>query len=215
MVVTQEHDSAEVLKRVLSDALRRTFGEVADSESQGSLTRSVVRNSWIRCLRDAFSTYYAPLSGSRRLAVFGGTPRPGECRASGVPTGIRRWSRWEFLHDVAVVGWDFTDAPYARDKTDPSKPRQIPIVARALWQVESEIAADGTQVAEDASKLKISTAANKPLIASFTGQREEQPWLDFLARTISGADGNRFVALVPNYKSDRGYAQWRKQPAPF
>lgn len=213
MAAVQDGEGVEVLKLVLPDAFRRTFGEVADSERRESLTRSVVRDCWVRCLRDAFAAFYAARLGPKRIAVFGGRPRPGESKGNGVSTGIPKWSRWEFLHDVAVVEWELTAAAYAKDRGNPLEPRSIPIVTRALWQVESEMAGNGTQVAEDASKLRVCTAANKLLIASFTGQRDQRPWLEFLARTMSGTDGNHFIALAPRYGDERGYAQWKTRLA--
>jgi hypothetical protein len=208
-------DGGEVLKVVIPAALRRTSAEVTRCDRLGNLTRTKVRESWINCLRDAFGEMYPSHCGSQRIAVFGGTPRPMQRKEGGVPTGIPGWSRWEFLHDVAVVEWEMTEAAFARDLTSPSDKRPVPVVTRAIWQVESELAGDGTKVAEDASKLRVCLADNKLLVASFTGRIEQERWLNFLARTMSGTDGSRFIAIVPNYGRTIGYEQWKQQSVPF
>jgi hypothetical protein len=208
-----EDNSVNVLRSVLPDALQRTFAELRAEEAKQSLAPSVVRDSWIRCLRDAFSNYYINHNGTKNIAVIGGKPRPNERNSAGVPTGIPQWARWEFLHDIAVVEWECALAAYARAINDPLQPRQIPIVTRALRQVESEIAGNGTQVAEDISKLVISSGANKLLVASYTRQYDERPWLEFLVRSMSRIDGDSFVALVPNYGAALGYGWWKAQTA--
>jgi hypothetical protein len=164
-------DGGEVLKAVIPAAVRKAASEVICFHEQNSLTPTKVRDTWINCLRDAFSEFYPSHLGSQRIATFGGKPRHGERKEIGVPSGIGNWSRWEFLHDVAVVGWEMTDAAFARDLTRPSGKRAVPIVTRAIWQVESELAGDGTKVAEDASKLRVSLAENKLLVAGLTRQR--------------------------------------------
>ncbi len=209
-------DGGEVLKVVIPAARKHASEEVTRCYSQGNLTPIKVRESWINSLRDAFSEIYISHDGLQRIAVFGGTPRLGERKEEGVPTGIRGWSRWEFLHDVAVVEWEMTGAAFAWDLTSPSdrRPRPLPVVTKAIWQVESELAGDGTKVAEDASKLRVCLAENKLLVASLT-RRSKQKWLNFLARTMSGIDGGVFIALVPNYGRPRGYAQWKGLSVPF
>ena len=184
-------------------SLRTSFPLPSELDGQGLPTPTEVRDAWVNCLRDAFSAFYKRHASFRKIATFGGKPRRGEPKASGVPTGIRGWRRWEFLHDIAVVEWKMTEAAFARDPAFPSGKRPLPVVARAIWQVESELAGDGAKVAEDASKLNVCLAENKLLVACLTTQRAQQRWLDFLARTMAGTDGARFIALIPNYGRPR------------
>lgn len=204
-----------MLKVVIPDAIKHAAAEVALYGTKGHLTPTKVRQSWINCLRDAFEGFYGSRSGSRRIAIFGGTPRDEGCKAAGLRSGIRQWSRWEFLHDIAVVEWETTAAAFARDPMSSSDGLPLPFITRALWQVESELAGDGTKVAEDASKLRVCLAESKLLVASLTIPSRQERWLDFLIRLMAGMDGERFIALVPNYGCSRGYAQWQQQSVPF
>jgi hypothetical protein len=192
-------DSSTLLKSVLSDAVRRTFSEIGSGEGAAAL--EAVRKAWLRCLRDAFGEQY---KRDDRFAVFGGKPMETERRKDGVPTGVWK-GRWEFLYDVAVLKMDEIDAAYAHG-------RKVPLATQAIWLVESEIAGDGNQVAEDASKLRIANSENTLLIAARTTQGHPEKWLDFLGKCMSGIGGNVFIALVPSYSGGSSASgEWRNK----
>ena len=93
--------------------------------------------------------------------------------------------------------------------------RPLRVVKREIWQVESELAGDGTKVAEDASKLRVGLAENKLLVACLTKQKAQDRWLNFLDHLMAGTDGARFIALISNYGRPRGFAQWSEPTVPL
>jgi hypothetical protein len=141
---TSSSNASLLLGKVLSDAIQRTFNEIAASRSKpnaGTSDLAVVRRAWLRSLRDAFWEHYKGDEGDhpRRIAVFGGKPLEPAMRRAGVPAGIKRWSgRWEFLYDIAVVNVEWIDAAFKLET-------KIPIITNAIWLVESEVAGDGTK----------------------------------------------------------------------
>lgn len=193
-------DPTAVLRDVLSCAFELTRDRQADYNGFRFPSREwseAVRNTWIASLRNAFAKHYH----GDDIAIFGGRPRGDERREAGSPYGIREFAQWEFLYDVSVLKYRRIDAAYARDATDRSLPRQIPVVTRAIWLVESELARDGAEVVKDISKLQIGRSEHSLLIAPQTTQRDPARWLDFLGRAMAGIGGDAFVALVPTYAS--------------
>ena len=160
-----------------------------------------MRDAWICGLREAFVKEYPTFK------VFGGKPRNDSERQSGLHCGVPNWSRWELLHDVAVVELEWLDAPYAH--------RKVPIVRRAVWQVESEVARNGTMVAEDFGKLRIGNAENKLFIAARTLQKQNpQGWLEFFGHASFGMDSSVYLALVPSYSAGESDSnQWWQHTA--
>lgn len=200
-----EAEAIACLERVLSNALGRTFAVAANSVNGPEpeyypLLR--VRQAWLRTLTQAFADHYEPHIKAGRTAVFGGRPGPGETELSGVPSGIPKWRRWEFLYDVSVVDWTTLPAAFAVNNA-------VPIVTNTVWAVESELAGDGTKVAEDASKLRIARSANALLIARTTRQTKPDEWLRFLNACLDGVQGHAFVALMPSYaRGESDAARW-------
>ena len=164
-------DDGRVLELVIPDALKNASLKIMQHNYQKVLTPSKVRDVWITALRKAFAEFYKLQLSQGTFAVFGGKPTQEEPQVRVLPTGVSGWPRWEFLHDVAVVELAYTDAAFARDVNSPSGKRQVAVVEKAVWQVESEISGNGTKVAEDASKLRVGFAMNKLLVACLTGQR--------------------------------------------
>ncbi len=188
-----------LLRGVLSRALELTWDEVGDINARFPAGRCQdwalsVRGAWVRSLRKSFWESYRDSVEPGRFAVFGGTPGPGEPPTKGVPSGVSEWRRWEFLYDVSVVEIARTEAAFAREK-------RVPFVKRAIWLVESELATDGTQVAEDLSKLRIGTSCHKLLIAAQTAKANPKPWIEFIDHIAADMTGEFFVALMPTYAS--------------
>jgi hypothetical protein len=212
-VIEKPADLADRLYAVLAEALHRTWIEVPKISSLQNGEWSIrVRDAWIRSLRCSFRRRYLDgSSAARRFAVFGGKPAhgtsPTEVR-KGVPSGVREWRMWEFLHDITVVQLGTSSAPY--NKGD------VTFAERAVWQVESEVAGNGTEVAKDLSKLRVGAADHKLFIArrvKRTKQHDPQRWLDFIGRMATGIEGDLFLGLMPTYSSaeqERDEAQlWR------
>jgi hypothetical protein len=195
---------------ILMDALQRTWADTAGRRvGADPLSREwaeVVRDAWIRSLRDAFWECYRDKSGGQGVAVFGGKPRPGERKEDGVSSGIKAWRRWEFMYDVAVVRVSNVPAAYAMDVGDQSGRRSVAMATEAIWLVESEVAKDGTEVAIDASKLWVGRAENSLFIAAQTTREDKGPWLNFLGRALAGVQGNVYLAIIPSYASGQASA---------
>lgn len=196
-------DVEELLRGVLSHALDLTWNEVGTINAYFTARCQEwavkVRGAWIRSLRKSFWERYRDALEPDRFAVFGGTRGPDEPQMPGgpigVPSGVPEWKRWELLYDVSVVEIGRTDAAF-RDK-------RVPFVKRAIWLIESELAKDGTQLAEDLSKLRMGTSCHKLLIAAQTTQQNPKPWMEFIHRISIGMTGDFFVALMPTYASDQ------------
>jgi hypothetical protein len=193
-----------LLRGVLSRALDLTWDEVsvvnARFPGRCQMWAVSVRGAWIRSLRKSFWESYRDPAEPGRFAVFGGTRGPDEPQTNGgptgVPSGVPEWRRWELLYDVSVVEIARTEAAFARDK-------RVPFVKRAIWLVESELAKDSTQLAEDLGKLRMGTSCHKLLIATQTTQANPKPWIEFIHRIAAGMTGGFFVALMPTYASDQ------------
>jgi hypothetical protein len=150
---------------------------------------------------------YGKDPASAQIAVFGGKPCTLEERRKGLHCGVKTWpKRWEFLHDVSVVEVSRVKAPIAN--------RDVALIKRAIWQVESEVELDGNAVAEDLSKLHIGISDHKLFIAGKPRQEERlQAWLSFLS-TISHGIDNLYLALVPSYsQGGPDWQHWREGTA--
>jgi len=204
-------DPAKLLKTVLASALRLTVVGIDEMKSNpirpaAEITSIEVRGAWMRALRKAFAKHCRDASAPDRIYVWGGTPGYDEKKKQGSPDGIKEWKRWEFMYDVAVVKAILIDAAYAKDGPEP---KQLPIVERAIWLVESEISENGTEVAIDSSKLRIGRSDHKLFIAKRTNQHDPQKWLEFLGKALQDIDGDVFLALIPSYASrSRGATDW-------
>lgn len=193
MTVDKVHpfdDSQEFVKQVI----RRAFHIVG---TQQPLKFAKLGDAWLSALREAFWEEYKPLSFSGdpnrpRIAAFGGKPPLATPKARN-PSGIQEWKRWEFMHDVSVVELEWIQAAY--------RGTCVPVLTRALWQVESELALNSTEVAEDLSKLKAGRASYKLLIVARTTQKDAARWAAFIERAATGITGTAYVAEIPTYAS--------------
>jgi hypothetical protein len=189
----------DVVRAILADALRGTWDQMAlinvDHPQTDRDWATCVRDAWIRSLRRSFQTRYPAEAG---FAVFGGRPSENQAEAFGIPGWM-----WEFLHDIAVVEVGSTPAAY--------QPPEVAFIKRAIWQVESEVAGDGTEVAKDLSKLRVGAADHKLLLARQATQHDPQPWLDFIGRLCVGMTGDVFLGLMPTYSTEHPLEaqQWR------
>ena len=132
--------------------------------------------------------------------MFGGKPAAGDKGRKDVPSGIHGWG-WEFLYDITVV--EIGHSPVAFANTN------VTFVKRAVWQVESEVAGDGTEIAKDLSKLRVGAADHKLLVARPTTNKPHL-WRDFIGRIAKGMKGDFFLGLMPSYASKLPEARlWR------
>lgn len=193
-------DTVLLLHNVLAKAVSLTYRDVElgqQNPNDNSEYLKLVKQSWLRSLCEAFWRHYDNNANPQRIAAFGGKPRYNEPKESGVPSGVKKWGgRWEFQCDVSVVELDWIPAPYATKKKIKTT---VPIIKKAIWLVESELAGNGTTVAEDASKLRIGRSENTLLIAARTSQSDPNKWLEFLRKTLRDVDGAVFIALLPSY----------------
>lgn len=194
-------DNAQsALRKVLVTALHMLQDQITKAQEHSNefdkTATASVRSLWVNVLREAFALNYPKPT----YAVFGGRPGRLDAETSGVPSGISAWNRWEFLHDVTVVTTAELSAPYAKDK-------KISLVADVVWQVESEIALDATELAKDLSKLKAGSARFKLLVAAQPRRADRSPWLKFIGRAFEGIEGETYLALVPTY-AGKGSDKW-------
>ncbi len=192
--MTEKSDGLAVpLRAILADALRGTWAKVpkinADYPEPNREWAIGIRDAWIRSLRASFSEQYQDKS----FAVFGGKPAAEDKRRPDVPSGIPGWG-WEFLYDITVVELGHSPAAFANTN--------VAFVKRAVWQVESEVAGNGTEIAKDLSKLRVGAADHKLLVAR-PATNKPQRWLDFIGRISRGMNGKFFLGLMPSYASTR------------
>lgn len=198
----QQRDPSDLLRAILADALRGTWSEMTNINDScpemNSKWATRVRDTWVRSLRAGFAMQYPDgPPESRRFAIFGGKPEPkadSKAVGQGFPSVVPGWKMREFLYDIAVVEIDHTQFPY--------KKGNVAFVKRAVWQVESEVARNGTEIAKDMSKLCVGAADHKLLVARQTTQTKQQGWLDFIGRVAKGMAGDFFLGLMPTYSSN-------------
>jgi hypothetical protein len=143
---------------------------------------------WVNSLCRSFTDQY---QNEPTVKVFGGKPG---ASPDAISTSIKGWMR-EFLYDAIVVEVDETPAPF-------KKGRNIKFIKRAIWQIESEMANNGSEVAKDLSKLRVGSADNKLLLVRETTQADgPRRWLDFIGQLVAGMEGNIFLGLMPTYSS--------------
>ena len=195
-------DSSERLQKVLALGLQLAAEEITGFAARGIVSSTDIRSAWIRSLRRAFWKNYRDCNEPGKIRVWGGTPGAGEPKEKGAPSGIASWHRWEFMYDVTVVRTTTIPAAYAKDSKNPSLPRPLPVIERAIWLVESEVADDGTEVVKDSSKLRIGRSDHKLLIAMQTGHKDRNKWLQFLGKSLEAVEGDVFLAIMPTYASD-------------
>lgn len=134
---------------------------------------------WIKCLHKAFAEAYERQEGVAVLSK--------ACED-------KLWHRNEFLHDVAVVERVFIKSAYLE--------REIPVLRRSLWQVESELAGDGREVAIDLSKLIAGSAEAKLLIVRRPVDRQVDGQTlvrEFVKQAWGDGSGHLFLAFLPAY----------------
>jgi hypothetical protein len=138
---------------------------------------------WIRALHDGFRDAYPD---QERFSVFSRTRE-----ASGL---TKNWRRREYLYDVVVAEAASLKAPKAA--------KEIAVITRCLWQVESEVGLDATLVADDLGKLVLGAATSKLLIVAAPRAEENMnSWMDFIAKAGRYVPGNFFVAVIPTYST--------------
>ena len=180
-------DPKAFVRQIITTACQRV-------DEQLELLNDKPGGAWLNGLRTAFSEAYKEFVGGDpqqpKLAVFGGRPPADQSKLPN-PSEIPNWQRWEFMHDVSVVEVDWVKAAY-RDA-------DVPIVRRALWQVESEVRLNGTAVAEDLSKLIVGQADFKLMIVARTKREDATRWADFIRRAAQGISAHAYVAEIPTY----------------
>jgi hypothetical protein len=109
----------------------------------------------------------------------------------------------ELLFDVLVCRLAHVRAPRAN--------KQLPYITEALWQVESELARNGTEVLRDFSKLVLGSARQKLFACSFVSI--DKNTLRALAAPASQCGGDVFLVQIPH--PDQWSTHPPKRPALF
>lgn len=102
----------------------------------------------------------------------------------------------ELLYDILVCEVGST--------TSPRHSKALTFVRRALWQIESEFAADAREAIFDFNKLVLGAAPNKLFIGPKTDN--DEAFLESLFPAARSCCGAVYAALVPRP------ADWPKQP---
>jgi hypothetical protein len=208
-----DKDGGTILIEVVSRALATTYQRASNDAGLPSLPCQIWANKmsghWIVSLRDAFQRQYGTESGSDPVVVFGGKPDGGELESEMSPFGVKGWKRREFMYDLSVVRMSHVGAASGTIPGEPGIPKQIPVIKRAVWLVESEMAKNGTAVAEDVSKLHIGRSDFSLLVAAKVTRGESERWLTFIGQAMDGICGEAFLALIPTYASgDKSSTDW-------
>jgi hypothetical protein len=207
-------DPEDVLRTIIAKSLTRTYAEIQGTHEAPDLPRRI-GDAWMRSLRCSFADLYWREVGQAGVAVFGGKPRHGAPRRN--PTGVPSWPRWEYLCDIAVVEMGVTPAFRLRRKSDDGVvPAPVSTVKQAIWLVESEVRRDGTHIADDMGKLKLTKSRHKLFLAPVANPAESEGWLRFLGQVadgVRGDDSELFLGLIPTYSSlfPRDIARWRNE----
>jgi hypothetical protein len=108
----------------------------------------------------------------------------------------------ELLYDILVCEIDHTKSP--RHK------KVLTFVSRAIWQIESEFAADAREALFDFNKLVLGSASHKLFIGPKTN--DDMRFLESLLPAARCCSGEVFVALATHpakWSSDVDVAFWR------
>jgi hypothetical protein len=194
----------ELLLHVLDAALghfKGAFDRVrAAAVSKGQADNGVLlHDAWMLGLHKAFQDAYRddPRKPIVYAAPLKAWPEAGQDK---VPFG-----RGEYGFDLAVVEMATEDAPY--HVTQGGK-TQVAVVERHLWQVESEIANDGTKLAEDLGKLVGGAAPCKLLVTVIPRRDNGTAWRKFVERAGRRVAGCLYVAMIDSYATEAGRKKW-------
>jgi phosphoribosylglycinamide formyltransferase-1 len=200
-------EEERLLLAVLGDA-QGNFNTVFEKVRQDALARNkkdngvLLHDAWMRSMHQAFDAAYK--SDPRSITVFAKPLKP----QPGLPVTKTPYNRGEFGFDLAVVEMRDEDAPYG--KAD-GRPRKVKVVARHLWQVESEIRNDATKLSEDLGKLIGGAASCKLLVTLIPKQRDGgAAWRGFIERAARSVHGRLYVAMLPSYGGTSGGEAWRR-----
>lgn len=180
------YQAGQVLHSILTRACRAGRkgaprpSKVVDRADRERL-RNVIEKHWIGLLHVAFEEAY-PSPPHRVLS----TSKPDK------DFGLN-----QYLFDLTVIRLRVPG------RESLVRRKILPVIQQAVWQVESEMAANGRAVAIDLGKLVCGSGRNKLLIA-----RRPKGWgqsvegtNDFILDLAKGCVGNFFVAYIPSYAS--------------
>jgi len=197
-------DEQQLLLRVLRDAqsgFKNAFDEILQAAiAKNKKDNGVLRHdSWILSMHRAFTTAYQ--YDPRQITVFAKPLKTGSVPGKKVP-----YNRGEYGFDLAVIEMRIEPAPYHKVG---GKPTPVNVVARHLWQVESEMGNDATKLSEDLGKL-VGGAAPCKLLVTLIPQKQDKgdAWLDFITRAAKDLPGQLYVATVQSYAGENGKQAW-------
>lgn len=174
---------------IVREALQTALSSMLSEDASPVLVRSrevgtEFGKRWISALHDGFERYYG---NEEQIAVFSKARR-----SSGI---AQKWQRSEYLYDLTVVEAASREAPI-------HKTALVPVITRALWQVESEMGLSAVDVAEDLGKLVLGSAASKLLIVARPADANNlNPWVEFIGRAAEFVPNNFFLAMMPTYST--------------
>lgn len=199
-------DEERLLLAILGDA-QGGFNAMFERVRQVALAKNkkdngvLLHDAWMLSMYYAFDAAY---KSDPSITVFA---KPLKSQP-GLAAEKTPYGRGEFGFDLAVVEMRDEDAPYG--KVD-GRPRKVKVVARHLWQVESEIRNDATKLSEDLGKLIGGVAPCKLLVTLVPKQRDGgTAWRSFIERAAQTVHGRLYVAMMPSYGGTSGGEAWRR-----
>jgi hypothetical protein len=199
-------DEQQLLLNVLRIA-RGGFTNALDEIRQAAIAENrkdngILRHdAWILSMYRAFTAAYR--TDPRRITVFA---KPLKDQA--FPIGEKvPYGRGEYGFDLAVVEMRTEQAPYRKVR---GVPGAVDVVARYLWQVESEIGNSAAKLSEDLGKLTGGAAPSKLLVTLLPNTKDDGvEWLHFIEKAAQGLSGQLYVAMVRSYAGKSGGEVWR------
>jgi hypothetical protein len=157
----------------------------------------LLHDAWMLSLHQAFTAAYR--NDSRKITIFGKPLKS----APELPKVKIPYNRGEYSFDIAVIQMSTEDAPY--------KKRDVPVVVRHLWQVESEMGNSAPQLSEDMGKLTGGNAPCKLCVTLIPRQRDAgAAWRNFIEKAARHVSGTLFVVMMQSYKGEKGRQLWLK-----
>lgn len=164
-----------MLRELLLEALQQAYKKSAQCDAS---TREMPRarsEAWVDELGKAFFQRYKPYN---KLRVF--WKQNSENR--------KEFKLNELMHDVTVAETVLTESAV--------RGAQLPVICRAIWQVESEMARDSREAIYDFNKLVLGSATRKLFIGPLVSRRKH--FRDALLPAAAYCSGEVYAAFIPH-----------------
>ena len=144
------------LKELINEAWKNSYQETIGADGFSATDKGKLHrdrgSTWVKCLGQGFAGYYS----NKGQRVFW----------KGNKCNKREFGLQELLYDISVCQMEKVES-LGKNK------KRLQYVARALWQVESELNdSDSREITKDFSKLVMGDSDNKLFISSYQNSNE-------------------------------------------